>query len=201
MFHVKEDKRSQKSAELIYKGLSELLEKKSYDSITITDIQRASTVGRATFYRCFDNVNDVLHWQCSLHYQRVIDGYLGQAEGIDNPPAFETYFFHYWAEDDHSRILEQIIGIGHYDMIFSCHFEAAERLRKAFPRNPDRDRDRHFEYYMYAMIGAFVGVLINWIKNGKRDNMEQILKVVRIKMRDDYLEALKQKRRKEALKK
>ena len=80
--------------------------------ITITDIQKASGVGRATFYRSFDNINDVLYWQCALHYLEVMTGYLREKEkheGPEDPYAFLTFFFSYWMHDETSRILAQLI--------------------------------------------------------------------------------------------
>jgi AcrR family transcriptional regulator len=136
MYHIKNDKRAIKSAELVYSGLSDLIEKKSFDSITITDIQKASGVGRATFYRSFDNVNDVLYWQCSLHYQEVMTGYLeerAKINGKEDPYAFMTYFFSYWMKGENSRILEQLIKTGHYDIIYRCHFESTFIIKNSVP--------------------------------------------------------------------
>lgn len=75
MYHISNDKRAKKSAELIYQGLLACLEHKSFDQITVTDLQKASGVARTTFYRAFDNISDVLYWKCNLCFQEVLEGF------------------------------------------------------------------------------------------------------------------------------
>ena len=48
MYHIKQDKRAKASVELICVGLAECLREKPYDKISISDVQRASTVSRST---------------------------------------------------------------------------------------------------------------------------------------------------------
>lgn len=54
MYHIKNDKRARASTELICAGLLACMKEKPFARITITDVQRASTVSRSTFYRNFD---------------------------------------------------------------------------------------------------------------------------------------------------
>lgn len=44
----------------IKKAVSDLLEKKYYDEISITDVVREANVARASFYRSFNNIDEVL---------------------------------------------------------------------------------------------------------------------------------------------
>lgn len=181
MYHIKNDRRSQKSAELIYKGLSDLIEKKSYDMITITDIQKASGVGRATFYRSFDNVNDVLYWQCALHYREVMTSYLESREDKkerEDEYAFLSFFFSYWMDDENSRILEQLIKIGHYDIIYRCHYESTFIIKNAVPPKSEM-AEKYYVYYMSGLIGAFVGFLITWIENKKKLSVEEFIAMLK----------------------
>ena len=60
MYHIKEDKRAKASVELICDGLKSCLKEKSFESVTISDIQRVSGVSRSTFYRNFDR-GDMLY--------------------------------------------------------------------------------------------------------------------------------------------
>ena len=60
MYHIKEDKRAKASVELICDGLKRCLKEKSFESVTISDIQRVSGVSRSTFYRNFDR-GDMLY--------------------------------------------------------------------------------------------------------------------------------------------
>ena len=40
MYHIREDKRSAQSAELIYQYILKLMDQKSYDLISVTDIRK-----------------------------------------------------------------------------------------------------------------------------------------------------------------
>ena len=75
MYHIREDKRSAQSAELIYQCILKLMDQKSYDLISVTDIQRKSGIARTTFYRCFDNISDVFLWKCDEAFHTAFSTY------------------------------------------------------------------------------------------------------------------------------
>lgn len=64
MYHVSNDIRSKKSADLIWNGMKKCLLEKSLDKLHITDIYQKSFVSRATFYRLFDSLPDVIAYEC-----------------------------------------------------------------------------------------------------------------------------------------
>lgn len=72
MYHVKDGKRTKESARLIVGGLHECLKMKKFESITVTDVQKQSTVGRATFYRLFDSVSDVLAYEFDEEFSKLM---------------------------------------------------------------------------------------------------------------------------------
>lgn len=63
MYRIGNDKRKTQSAKLVCKGLEELMRTHDYNDITVTSIVNASGVGRATFYRLFDDKSDVVLYQ------------------------------------------------------------------------------------------------------------------------------------------
>ena len=63
MYHIANDSRARKSAELIAQSVLALSKNKPADRLSIAAIQRASSVSRSTFYRLFDTPVDVLLWQ------------------------------------------------------------------------------------------------------------------------------------------
>ncbi len=71
MYHIKEDKRAKASVELICDGLKRCLKEKSFESVTISDIQRVSGVSRSTFYRNFDRMEDVLALMCDRVFEEA----------------------------------------------------------------------------------------------------------------------------------
>lgn len=75
MYHIKEDIRAERSALMLYEGLMSILKDKKLNKITVSDISKASTVGRATFYRNFDEIIDILYWRCDTEFSRVLRGF------------------------------------------------------------------------------------------------------------------------------
>ena len=71
MYHIKHDKRAESSVELICTAVLELLETKPLGEITVSDVQRRSTVSRSTFYRNFDSLEDVLALLCDRGFDEI----------------------------------------------------------------------------------------------------------------------------------
>ena len=74
MYHVSKDKRAVKSAQLIWEGLEKCLREKELGKIRVADISEKSYVSRATFYRLFDSIEDVLVYECDLIFKEITSG-------------------------------------------------------------------------------------------------------------------------------
>ena len=67
MYHIANDPRARKSAELIAHSVLALSKNKSANQLSIAAIQRVSSVSRSTFYRLFDTPVDVLLWHLCVY--------------------------------------------------------------------------------------------------------------------------------------
>ena len=83
MYHIKQDRRSRASADEIARGLNTCLKTMPLSAVTITDLHRATGVSRATFYRLFDNIEDVLVYQCDQMLESMRDSCA--ENGINRP--------------------------------------------------------------------------------------------------------------------
>ena len=119
MFHVKQEKRTLASANLIYEGLCQCMTQKEFAQITIQDIQIASTVSRSTFYRHFDSLTDVLYWRCNQLFQQMFSDF--QLSTADDPYHFTHHLLQYWTT--HTQILEQLLQIQRADLFYRCHMD------------------------------------------------------------------------------
>lgn len=117
MYHIKEDKRAQASVELICGGLRRCLKEKSFESVTISDIQRVSGVSRSTFYRNFDRMEDVLALMCD----RVFEEAFASAYSNISEAVFRTWF-------RHADMIEAVVGIAEA----TCCTQACAAARKSF---------------------------------------------------------------------
>ena len=174
MYHISNDKRSKQSAELIYQGLIICLEKKSFDRITISDLQKASSVARTTFYRSFDNMSDVLYWRCDLCFQEALSGF------NENDFADETrllkHYFKYWMNN--SDILELLVTINRQDIIYACHMKNAKILEQRYGILPGLEKT-DARYFMAIRTGITVSILKAWLDGGRKENAEELLNIIK----------------------
>lgn len=73
MYRIGKDKRKMQSAKLICKGLGELMRTINFNDITVTNIVNISGIGRATFYRLFDDKSDVVMYQMESVFTELIE--------------------------------------------------------------------------------------------------------------------------------
>lgn len=64
MYHIVNDARAKKSANLLVHATITLANQKNFNEISISELQRVSSVSRSTFYRLFDTPVDVLAYAC-----------------------------------------------------------------------------------------------------------------------------------------
>lgn len=173
MYHIRDDKRSKISAEMIYRGLIECLKEKSMDKLTVTEIAKKAGVGRATFYRNFDTPEDVLHMKCDACFEEVLKGYLeiyNTEKHARN--SMLVYFFSYWME--RSELLEALASINRLDMIGECHFRHSRIITEVFKPDTDMTSDDYI-YFMAGRTGMMTGTLSAWIRTGKKKTPEELV--------------------------
>src|SRR5262249_35976731 len=78
MKNTKQDRRSQRTRELLNTALVELMLEKQFDAITVQDILERANVGRSTFYGHYTSKDDLLfnsigHMLHSLNYHALQD--------------------------------------------------------------------------------------------------------------------------------
>ncbi len=155
MYHIKSDKRSLNSANRIYQSLRHCLFKKNLKDITITDIYNECGISRMTFYRLFDNINDVLDYKLNYFFIEY-----NTLKAFENDKLL--FFFTYWNK--------------HRDLINILNKEAFSILIEAFNK---KDNSTYNSYENYLKAGILASILTNWsIRNGKEtpEEMKEIAK-------------------------
>lgn len=174
MYHISNDKRAIQSSELIYQGLLDCMKKKSFDRITISDLQKTSGIARTTFYRAFDNISDVLYWKCDTCFYEVLGNY--------HPQPFQEdfnlirHYFEYWME--HSDILELLMQINRQDIIYSCHMKNAQILQQRFGELPGSNI-KHKNYFIAIRTGFTINILTIWLNGGKQESAEELVQIIK----------------------
>ena len=176
MFHIKDDVRAQRSAQLMYAGLMKVLEEKKLSDVTVTDVSLASTVGRATFYRNFDEVTDILWWRVNDEFARVLNAFVDSHATFDEPDELLTYLLRYWMR--HSRDLEVLMEANRLDVIYDCFVGNAGVVVDYLGKLGKDVATGHPDYFVATRAGFFVAIFKTWLQNGKRESPEEVARIV-----------------------
>lgn len=149
-------------------ALYKIIKSKDFDSITITELVNEADVGRATFYRLFDNLEDVLHYKCDSSFIDLRHYIINSRENENLRHATSSTkllkpLLNFWYID--SLIIEIIIEVNRLDILLSN----IEKMFTLMFENMDHSSNSDFqkEYFISIRSGILFNILVTWIKNNK----------------------------------
>lgn len=171
MYHIPDDTRAQRSASKIVSGLITCSQSKTLADITVSNLLRTAKVGRSTFYRLFDNVIDVLEYECDRITTQIL-----KKKGNSNTIYIREFLIYLIGSlMDHANLLEILINSQRMD-IFCLSF----RKNLAFINRylDDLDPiDSKTADYLNNLISVILPVLVTtWIQHNKTDTVEQVFR-------------------------
>lgn len=169
MYHISNDKRAKNSAKKIGEGLLICLRNKKTEEVTISDIQRVSLVGRSTFYRLFDTVDDVLSYLCDSVFENAYSKFQDTALFTAERTTLE--FIRTWMENE--ALLTAIVSSNRTDFIFRSHEKYLLKERGLFFKKISTDEEGLI-YLTTIMTACTSATLTAWLLNGKKETAEQI---------------------------
>ena len=175
MYHIKKDERFNHSSELLYQALVQLMKEKSFDKISVLELSKASTVSRATIYRNFDSIADILYWKCNQQFETILTDYVAAEHHSDINDDFLIHIFSFWNQN--SDILEQLISIGRIDIIFSC-FKENTPIITHYMKDTLSLSDVELEYFISIRLGIFIAVISTWLSLGKKETTEELVQMM-----------------------
>ena len=173
MYHVSNDKRSQKSAQLIWDGMEKALQEKSLCKLRVTDIYEKSFVSRATFYRLFDSVEDVLAYECDLIYLQLTEAV--QNEVFDSKQALFVYLIERWLEQE--VLIKTLVENNLVSVIYETHMKNRRLMKEVFLKDTVLSEDE--ADYLSAILATLIPASLNvWYLHGKTDSPDAIYRAV-----------------------
>lgn len=112
MYHISNDKRALESAQRIRQALEKLLEKHSFDGISVSQICTQAEVSRTTFYRLFDIPADIIRWYCDCSVKEMCQKLQQQDMSVRELP-FQFIVYDIF---NHPEALELAYKAGRVDM-------------------------------------------------------------------------------------
>lgn len=177
MYQKKKDKRSIQSSEWIYTALKDLMLEKEYSKITITDIVNKANLGRTTFYRNFDCIDDVLKMKCDEKFNEFrkycIDYY--KLNSISDK-SFLTPFLNYWYKN--SEIIELLIKANRENILKQCLTEEVKFFINSSSINKHTAISSHINYFISMIVSNSKSILTEWISNGKDIPPDELANII-----------------------
>lgn len=165
MYHIKNDKRSIQSSQWIYSALEILMKEKEFNKITVSEVVEQAKVGRTTFYRSFDSIEDVLIMKCDEKFKELGE-YLIQynkSNKKEEKPPYLKPVLRFWYIN--SNILELIIQVNKLDIIKDSFNTTLDIFKDNLLDNKmNGDTLDYFKEIRYSIL---ISILVVWIKNGK----------------------------------
>lgn len=179
MFHCKEDIRAERSAAMLYDALAEELKEKPLAKVTVSDISKRSTVSRATFYRNFDEIIDLLYWKCDRAFHEVLMSFSDSEPDLTKEDVLIEFLLRYWMEPEHARLMETIISAGRLDIIYNSFVNNAGIVLNFMKTHDISMSTDNYEFFISVRAGFFVGIIRAWIQTGKKQTPEELSEIVR----------------------
>lgn len=178
---------SQTTKRALEASLKNLLLKKPLNKITINDIAEDCGINRMTFYYHFKDIYDLIEWCCvedaakALNGKKTYDtwqqGFLNIFNAVlDNKP-FIVNVYHSVSREQVEMYLYKVT----YGLLIGVVEEQSAGMSV-------RDEDKQFiaDFYKYA----FVGIMLNWIRNDMKEEPQSIIERLSVLIQGDITRAL-----------
>ena len=173
MYHISKDKRTQKSAELIWQGMEQCLQEKPFEKLRISDINQKSYVSRATFYRLFDGLQDVLVYECDQIYSQLEDAVEGEV--IHSKQEFFLLLIEKWMKQE--VLIQTLVENNLTGILYDTHMKNRDFMKKIFLKDTtlsDREAD-----YMVSLLANIIPAAMNtWYRHGRNESPMEVYRAV-----------------------
>lgn len=169
MYHIPDDKRSIKSADLIGKGMIQLLKKEPFEKISILSIHNETGVSRATFYRLFDRVEDVLEYLCDTIFNEIGQELSEYKEAT--PKELLISFINKWLEKD--VLLECLSKNRMMNILCSAHLKQSELVYAMLKMKQPIEKEQ-LDYICYMLSYLMAMAFDVWAIHGKKENANML---------------------------
>ena len=173
MYHISNDKRVQKSAELIWQGMEQCLQEKSFDKLRVSDINQKSYISRATFYRLFDSLQDVLAYECDQIYNQLADAVKGAA--IHSKQDFFILLVEKWMAQE--VLIKTLVENNLTGILYDTHMKNRGFMKEVFLK--ETALSEHEADYMVSLLANIIPAAMNtWYRHGRSESPMEVYQAV-----------------------
>ncbi|MGN0290378.1 MAG: TetR/AcrR family transcriptional regulator [Lachnospiraceae bacterium] len=173
---------------VLAESLRKLLTEKSFDKITVVDIVKDSGINRQTFYYHFKDIYDLVEWifeeenmkelKEKVGYRTWEQGYWQILNYIKENKQFVKSIYYSSGREILTRFM--------YDAAYSFLLNSINEQAGVFEV---RKEDKEFIANFYKH--GFVGLILDWIAGGMKEEPQRIVERLSILIHGDIIKALK----------
>jgi AcrR family transcriptional regulator len=156
------------SAELICAGLSRLLQTLDYEKINITRLIDEAGVGRATFYRLFDDKSDVVLYQMETVFEKM----LAQMGADTEADVVISTLFEFWL--GRKEFFLSLINAGLFEN-FQTRLALIIENKLSFIKESIQMDDRKWRYFVQIRAAMLFSALRVAITQYTGDSAQEIM--------------------------
>ena len=182
-----EVKMSQITKRALEQSLKNLLLKKPLTKITISDIAEDCGINRMTFYYHFKDIYDLVEWSCLEDARKALEekkthdtwqeGLLNIFRAVLENKPFVMNVYHCIDHEQVEKYLKPLTD----NLIMGVINEQSADITV-------REEDKEFIARVYSYI--FIGIMLDWIKDGMKTEPKQIVDKLAILIKDSLSDAL-----------
>ncbi len=156
---------NQRVKDRLFCAIIELAGQKDCSNVTVTELIEKSGVARASFYRNFRSVEEIIDYGIGEMARRYHDG---MPSDSDDPHSLEAMLYKFRFYREHADLVLAFhrakVTTTLLDIITDCEIEACGDM-------PSSSISR-YELYFYA--GAFYNMMLSWLEDGMKETPEDM---------------------------
>lgn len=153
----------------IINAVMKLMTKKSYMDITVTDIINTAQVARASFYRNFNSINDVIEIIADEMSNELIEDVFPTLHSSDERKWREYLFNHFYRFTRKQRQMGRMHP-QNMDVLFSRMDDKITQKEEKFSSATIRDK-----YLAVGKIGLVNSITKKWLDSGMKETPEEMI--------------------------
>ena len=153
----------------IAKAFMELMTKKSYMDITVTDIVNNAGVARASFYRNFSSIGDVIDLIADEMYEELVEDILPTMNSKDERIWRGFLFEHFYRFARKKETMSEI-GFRNMSVLFA---RMEQKMKKIEDSNPYSDISH--KYLSDGKMALINGITKKWLDTGMKESPEEMI--------------------------
>lgn len=174
------DRRQKKTREAIFNAFTELLSKKNYNQITVSEIVESADVGRATFYAHFETKDFLLKELCEELFCHIFDATEAGGEkhrhifSCDAPSSVILHLLQHLQKNDNNILV--LLACENNELFLRYFKENLKMLIQTKPQilGDKKESELPDDYWINYVSSTFVETVRWWLSNGMKESPETL---------------------------